>query len=679
MNGKARLQTLTKQTFTPITGNVLQRCTATTECSDCRKKREGMLQRAAVNNSPTHRVPSIVYEVLRSPGQPLDTTTRAFMEPRFGHDFSQVRVHTDGKAAESARAVNALAYTVGRDVVFGTGQFRQGIVANQQLLAHELMHVIQQDRVNHISAQLPISSPQDHSELEANIIAQSIFRESETIKPRSASHQPSASLQRVTDSAESARATTISPTATSGTTSSIRPRRLNIDVLAAEDPDDFLVRAAAHDIGIDIRVRSMNDMVSQVANLATGSSCVASLEIFNHANPSIQTVSGGNKVKLPSGNIQEQPVSGFSLSWLFDNSNRDALDRLRDSFCCNGVVRWFGCSTAGVLAGGGRRTEDELRTSRTRYKDWRAEFYQSVEDAAAHGATRFRAIGSVNVQSWANALCTPITAATDFNSWNVTGSGYSRTVIYGGRQIRVSPQADIGCACDPETGRISGTAPTTEQIRQRATELRELALSPNSGLSINSRTPSSVFYVSFQNLAPPSVPDHSQANPGLNTTGANRAGYTRFNLQKRMSIVWDNGPVDSNGRIPLYVKSVNIFYRLDPIKVFVSSDYNEGSCPYRVTLAHERSHVEAFLRIFYAGRVSLLDRLNRTAIPTRANPTLTDSANIQTIQDTIGERMRQLIVLHSGELKAHMKADQASKDSPTEYRAVYAQCSSTEW
>jgi hypothetical protein len=65
------------------------------------------------------------------------------MEPRFGHDFSNVRVHTDAKAAESARAVNALAYTVGRDVVFGPG-YTPGNVGGNRLLAHELAHVVQQ-------------------------------------------------------------------------------------------------------------------------------------------------------------------------------------------------------------------------------------------------------------------------------------------------------------------------------------------------------------------------------------------------------------------------------------------------------------------------------------------------------------------------------------------------------
>ncbi|HET8891412.1 MAG TPA: DUF4157 domain-containing protein [Candidatus Angelobacter sp.] len=88
--------------------------------------------------------PPIVHEVLRSPGQPLDKATLEFMEPRFGHDFSGVRVHTDAKAAASAKAVQAKAYTVGSNVVFGAGAFAPGAEAGQRLLAHELTHVVQQ-------------------------------------------------------------------------------------------------------------------------------------------------------------------------------------------------------------------------------------------------------------------------------------------------------------------------------------------------------------------------------------------------------------------------------------------------------------------------------------------------------------------------------------------------------
>lgn len=81
-----------------------------------------------------------------SPGQVLDTATRAFMEPRFGRDFSNVRVHTNEKAAESAQSVNAVAYTLGRDIVFEAGQYRPHTPAGQTLIAHELAHVIQQGR-----------------------------------------------------------------------------------------------------------------------------------------------------------------------------------------------------------------------------------------------------------------------------------------------------------------------------------------------------------------------------------------------------------------------------------------------------------------------------------------------------------------------------------------------------
>lgn len=88
--------------------------------------------------------PPVVHEVLRSPGQPLDTATRAFMEPRFGHDFSRVRVHSDAKAAESAQAVGALAYTVGRHVVFENGAYQPEVPDGRRLLAHELAHVMQQ-------------------------------------------------------------------------------------------------------------------------------------------------------------------------------------------------------------------------------------------------------------------------------------------------------------------------------------------------------------------------------------------------------------------------------------------------------------------------------------------------------------------------------------------------------
>lgn len=97
------------------------------------------------NCSGALSAPPIVHEALHSSGELLDPHTREFMESRFGHDFSHVRVHTDEKAAESSRALHARAYTVGRDIVFGTGQYTPGTQAGRRLIAHELTHVIQQD------------------------------------------------------------------------------------------------------------------------------------------------------------------------------------------------------------------------------------------------------------------------------------------------------------------------------------------------------------------------------------------------------------------------------------------------------------------------------------------------------------------------------------------------------
>lgn len=81
---------------------------------------------------------------LQGQGRPLPHSVRKFFEPRFGADFSRVRVHTDAQAAESARSLNALAYTLGRDVVFGAGEYAPHTASGQLLIAHELMHTLQQ-------------------------------------------------------------------------------------------------------------------------------------------------------------------------------------------------------------------------------------------------------------------------------------------------------------------------------------------------------------------------------------------------------------------------------------------------------------------------------------------------------------------------------------------------------
>lgn len=135
-----------------------RKCSCGGTCPECRDEEDGgehsKVQRKSTgpqasspssspNNSGT-TAPPIVNEVLRSPGRPLDTTTRSFMESRFANDFSDVRVHIDSQAAESAAAVRAHAYTVGKNVVFGAGKFAPASHEGKGLIAHELTHVLQQ-------------------------------------------------------------------------------------------------------------------------------------------------------------------------------------------------------------------------------------------------------------------------------------------------------------------------------------------------------------------------------------------------------------------------------------------------------------------------------------------------------------------------------------------------------
>ncbi|MCZ7406262.1 MAG: DUF4157 domain-containing protein [Candidatus Methanoperedens sp.] len=112
----------------------------------------------------------------RSGGQPLPQSVRAFFEPRFGHDFSQVQVHTDARAAESARALNALAYTVGSNIVFGAGQYSPGTSEGKKLLAHELTHAIQQGTgLELVSDKLRTMNPADSSEREVETTSRAIM------------------------------------------------------------------------------------------------------------------------------------------------------------------------------------------------------------------------------------------------------------------------------------------------------------------------------------------------------------------------------------------------------------------------------------------------------------------------------------------------------------------------
>lgn len=115
--------------------------------------------------------PSLVREVLSSPGHPLDAGARESLEPHFGYDFSGVRVHTDERASESARAVGANAYTAGTHIAFGAGRYAPNMTSGRQLIGHELAHVTQQSEGDvggsAIGDGLRISHPNDSFERSA--------------------------------------------------------------------------------------------------------------------------------------------------------------------------------------------------------------------------------------------------------------------------------------------------------------------------------------------------------------------------------------------------------------------------------------------------------------------------------------------------------------------------------
>ncbi len=152
------------------------------------------LRRKPAQHTGAGAAPASVHQTLRAPGRALDTATQRLMSSRFGHDFSQVRVHTDVAAAASAQAVNARAYTVGQDVVFDAGNYAPGTSAGQRLLAHELTHVVQQAKASPmVGGGLQIGASSSEAEREADQAASQVL-DGRAVAP--ANDQHSLGIQR---------------------------------------------------------------------------------------------------------------------------------------------------------------------------------------------------------------------------------------------------------------------------------------------------------------------------------------------------------------------------------------------------------------------------------------------------------------------------------------------------
>ena len=144
--------------------------------------------------------PSPVHDIVgKGGGAPLDESTRTSMESRFGQDFSDVRVHTDSRASESAEAVGANAYTVGNDVVFRSGHFDSSSPTGQRTIAHELSHVVQQRSGPVDGTEAPggirLSDPDDRFERAADATAEHVMSDSSSTAPAAASAGTSVQLE----------------------------------------------------------------------------------------------------------------------------------------------------------------------------------------------------------------------------------------------------------------------------------------------------------------------------------------------------------------------------------------------------------------------------------------------------------------------------------------------------
>ena len=147
------------------------------KCSACKEEEEhDRVHRKAIGEASASTAPPIVHNVLSRSGQPLDAATRAYMEPRFGYDFSRVRVHADSESAQSASAIQAQAYTVNHSIAFGAGSYAPHTAAGRRLLAHELSHVVQQGEASPLSGgNLKIGSVHDAAEADADRTAESVI------------------------------------------------------------------------------------------------------------------------------------------------------------------------------------------------------------------------------------------------------------------------------------------------------------------------------------------------------------------------------------------------------------------------------------------------------------------------------------------------------------------------
>lgn len=342
---------------------------------------------------PSQEAPPIVHEVLRSPGEPLDPATRAFFEPRFGHHFGQVRVHTDQKAAGSARAVQAQAYTVGQNVVFGAGQFSPGTAAGQRLLAHELAHTVQQ-RSGSAGLRVPltVTSPGDTQEVEADRVSRSVVQGTSmpAMAPNASPPMLARQPDRVQEVTEEDRRDAVDAAARwlAAMATQVETMRQSAAVALATTPGNAAAARAFH--------RLLNqDLIQRLMDNA-----ISVFEAQRSHNPYVNVPSESPE-QTRLGEAYARAIEQFGLAMEAARANAANLaptvHQTEERLYARNHLRWLGANPSAPLAAGIRTTftQTEVDLSARRFQEVSAELANLVAtvhlyDLSGTGAQRLR-------------------------------------------------------------------------------------------------------------------------------------------------------------------------------------------------------------------------------------------------------------------------------------------------
>lgn len=602
---------------------------------------------------------------LRGGGRPLPESVRSFFEPRFGREFSDVRIHTGHLADEAARSVHAEAFTRGQDIVFQSGAYQPRAKEGKRLLAHELTHVKQQQSES------------------------SVARQSSSTQPRFRDCTPSiTSINNANSRIESARRFAISMSRSAITWLQAAITHRSGPGAVPEKVQDALAthfhNPNRQQLGSAIQtfkgaINALNRTNRIICNSESASNCDPNIG----DDDAYAWCPGGPNIHLcPS--VFDNPRITLPLTLIHEAAHVDGACRdcyINDN-CYANLNASKAVENAESYAFFARAVHP--KPSVTRPSPPRPESPNLIHDIVEEGPrVRERLLESAEEIG-------PLQRFPDGYSGNLDDSNRLRN----GKHCLTDAQSDAELNQEPEieafrigasqnrtgdTNESSGPQNQEGVTSDRGTAVAIQQRSSSGGREIQVHDP---YFVHFSHAPPPRSPNHSDSSPGPSGGRSDRAGYTHVRNEPRMTVAWDSGSpstVSGTTLIPLYVRSANIYFRLEPVEIFVSADYPVGSCPYRVTLSHEYEHARAFIRIFRQHRETLVRRVNEIPLPTEDAPRLVPASQVQTMQDRIMAPVAEAIRDVRAIIGKEMRKDRNKRDAPSAYRRVYRQCRPEQW